>query len=160
MDPEIKKKVLRELTYGLYVVTAANGDDIAAGTVTWLSQASFAPPLVMIAVRVDSHLHAVVERSRAFAVNILAQGEQDIAAAFFAAGQPKDGCIHGYRFEAGPVVGAPLLVDLPAWFEARVTDTVVRGDHTVYVAEVVSAGMRNPQARPLSLRDTTWSYGG
>ncbi len=59
----------------------------------------------------------------------------------------------------GPSTGSPLLVDLQAWFEARVTDVVPRGDHTVYVAEVVEVGLRS-EAKPLELSDTDWSYGG
>ncbi len=160
MDPETRKKVLRQLTYGLYVVTAVAEDEVASGTVTWLSQASFTPPLVMIAARGDSHLHAVLERSRGFAVNVLAEGQQEIASAFFRPGRMENGRLHGYSVEPGPATGAPLLLDLAAWFEARVTDAVHRGDHTVYVAEVVSAGSRDAQARPMALRDTPWSYGG
>jgi flavin reductase (DIM6/NTAB) family NADH-FMN oxidoreductase RutF len=37
---------------------------------------------------------------------------------------------------------------------------VTYGDHTVVVAEVVEAGVRDPNARPLALRDTSWHYGG
>jgi flavin reductase (DIM6/NTAB) family NADH-FMN oxidoreductase RutF len=51
-------------------------------------------------------------------------------------------------------------LDLPAWFEARVTDAVKRGDHTVFVGEVVSVGLRSPQVRPLEMWDTGWFYGG
>jgi flavin reductase (DIM6/NTAB) family NADH-FMN oxidoreductase RutF len=68
--------------------------------------------------------------------------------------------LNGYRFEPGPETGAPLLVDLPYWFEARVTDTVARGDHTVFVAEVVSAGVRDSEKVPLVLRATGLNYGG
>ncbi len=72
----------------------------------------------------------------------------------------EDGKINGYAFEDGPETGAPLLTDTPYWFECRVTDTVARGDHTVYVAEVVNAGVRNAEAVPLLLRDTGMNYGG
>jgi flavin reductase (DIM6/NTAB) family NADH-FMN oxidoreductase RutF len=46
------------------------------------------------------------------------------------------------------------------WFEARVTDVVKRGDHTVFIAEVVNAGLRDPEAKPLEMWDTGWFYGG
>jgi flavin reductase (DIM6/NTAB) family NADH-FMN oxidoreductase RutF len=68
--------------------------------------------------------------------------------------------INGYLFEPGPQTGAPLLVDLPTWFEARVTDAVKRGDHTIFVAEVINAGLRDPKARPLVMWNTGWFYGG
>ena len=160
MDPAIKKHVLRLLTYGMYVMAAAEGDQVAAGTVDWLSQASFTPPLVMAAVRAESRLHALIERSRGFAVNVLAADQKDVAVAFFRPSRVEPGRINGYAYEPGPRTGAPLLLDLPAWFEARVLDAVKRGDHTVFVAEVVGVGLRNPQARPLEQWDTGWFYGG
>jgi flavin reductase (DIM6/NTAB) family NADH-FMN oxidoreductase RutF len=160
VNPEIKKKTLRLLTYGLYVLTAADGPDLAAGTVNWLSQASFTPPLVMVGVKADSRLHALIEHSRSFAVNILAADQKDVASAFFRPSQVEGNRINGYPFEPGPETGAPLLLDLPAWFEARVTEVVKQGDHTVFVAEVVNAGLRQPEARPLVMWDTGWFYGG
>jgi flavin reductase (DIM6/NTAB) family NADH-FMN oxidoreductase RutF len=160
MDPQIKKQALRLLTYGLYVVTAADGTSVAAGSVNWLSQASFEPPLVMVAIKKDSGLHAIVAGSDALAVNVLAARQKEMASAFFRSTQVKDGKLNGYAFELGPKTGAPLLLDLPAWFEARVTDAVARGDHTVYLAEVINAGLRDPEAKPMVLRDTGWFYGG
>lgn len=160
MDPQIKKQALRLLTYGLYVVTAADGDKVAAGSVNWLSQASFEPPLVMVAIKKDSGLHAIVAGNGALAVNVLAAGQKEAASAFFRSTEVKDGKLNGYAFEPGPRTGAPLLLDLPAWFEARVTDAVERGDHTVYLAEVINAGLRDPEAKPMVLRDTGWFYGG
>jgi flavin reductase (DIM6/NTAB) family NADH-FMN oxidoreductase RutF len=160
MDPEVRKRVLRLLTYGLYILTAAGEGEVAAGTVNWLSQASFTPPLVVVAVKVNSRLHDLIDRSRAFAVNILGASQKEVASAFFRPTQVEDGRINGYAFEPGPQTGAPLLIDLPAWFEARVRDVVKRGDHTVFVAEVIEAGLRDPQAKPLEMWDTGWFYGG
>jgi len=160
IDPAARKQVLRLLHYGLYVLTAASGNDLAAGTVTWLSQASFTPLLVMAGIRRDGHVHAVLGQSRAFAVNVVGAAQQEIASAFFRPANVEGGRINGYAFERGPATGAPLLTDLPAWFEARVTDAVHRGDHTVFVAEVVACGVRTPGARSLALFETPWSYAG
>ncbi len=160
MDPQAKKHALRQITYGLYVLTAAHAGEVAAGTVNWLSQASFEPPLVMVGVKRDSRLHELIEKSGRFAVNILASGQKDIAAAFFRPTQVEGDRINGLPFEPGPTTGAPLLLDAPAWFEAQVVDAVKRGDHTVFVAEVVEAGVRDPNARPLVMWETGWFYGG
>ncbi|MFQ5558463.1 MAG: flavin reductase family protein, partial [Acidimicrobiales bacterium] len=65
-----------------------------------------------------------------------------------------------HEFEDGPGTGAPLLTATPYWFECRVTDTVARGDHTVYVAQVIEAGVRDETSTPLLLRDTGMNYGG
>ena len=161
MHEESRRSVLRKLPYGMYVMTAAGTDGKAAGsTLTWLSQCSFHPPLIMIAIQKASQMHQAVEESGGLAVNLLGEGQREIAKAFFKPPAAESGRFGDYRYEPGPVTGAPLLVDLPAWFEARVTDRVERGDHTVFVAEVVGAGVRDAAAKPLVLSDTPWSYGG
>ncbi len=160
MDPQAKKVALRAINYGLSVLTANDGDEYAAAGINWISQASFEPPLIMVALKTDSDSHAIVDRTGAFAVNVLGEDQLDVARAFFRTTTVEGNTLNGYRFEPGPATGAPLLADLAYWFEARVTDTVKRGDHTVFVAEVVDAGVRDEAVTPLSLRATGMSYGG
>ena len=50
MDPEVKKKTLRMINYGMYVLTSKDGDQLDAATVNWVTQASFNPPLVVVGV--------------------------------------------------------------------------------------------------------------
>lgn len=160
MDPQAKKVALRAINYGLYVLTAIDGDDVGAAGVNWLTQASFEPPLIATAVKTDNDTHRLIESTGKFAVNVLAEDQLDIGKAFFRSATLEGDTINGRRFEPGPETGAPLFVDLPYWFEARVTDTVKRGDHTVFVAEVVNAGVRDESATPLLLRSTGMNYGG
>lgn len=160
MDPQDKKVALRSIQYGLQVLTSIDGEELAAAGVNWLSQASFEPPLIMVAVKADNDSHAIIERSGVLALNVLAEDQLDVAKAFFRTTVVEGDTLNGYRFEPGPETGCPLLVDAPYWFEARVTDTVKRGDHTVFVAEVVGAGVRDESAAPLSLRATGMNYGG
>jgi flavin reductase (DIM6/NTAB) family NADH-FMN oxidoreductase RutF len=161
MDEDTKRQILRRIPYGMFVMTAIHGGKPAASTLTWLSQCSFHPPLVMIGVQSNSLTHGAIEASEALAVNFLADGQRDIAEKFFR--PPEDvesGRLHGLPYEPGPATGSPLLTDLPAWIEARVTDRVDRGDHTVYVCEVVGAGARDAGFQPLLLSATAWNYGG
>lgn len=160
MDPQDKKVALRAITYGLYVMTASHEGELAGGGVNWLTQTSFEPPLVAAAVKADSGLHALISASGTFAVNVLADDQLDIAKAFFRSTQVEGDRINGHRFERGVVTDAPLLEEVPYWFECRVTDTVPGGDHTVFVAEVVGAGVRDAARMPLNLRSTGMNYGG
>ena len=160
MDPQAKKVALRAINYGLQILTAVDGDEYAAAGVNWISQASFEPPLVMVGVKADSDSHALIQRTGAFAVNVRGEDQLDVAKAFFRTTTVEGDTLNGYRFEPGPATGSPLLVDLAYWFEARVTDTIARGDHTVFVAEVVEAGVRDESVVPLLLRATGMNYGG
>lgn len=158
MDPAQKKTALRMLTYGLYVVTARDGERVGAGTITWLSQSSFEPPLVVVGIQRDSTLNQVVVASRAFAVNLIGKSQKKLATAFFKTATVHGDQLNGFAFAAG-VTGAPVLADAPAWFECRVLDQIDRGDHTVFVAEVVEAGVRREE-EPITLKDAGFSYGG
>ncbi len=160
MDPQDKKVALRAINYGLYVLTSRDGDEIAAAGTNWLSQASFDPPLVMAGVKADGGAAAMIVRSGSFAVNVLGADQLDIGKAFFRSTEVDGHLVNGHAFEDGPETGSPLIVATPYWFECRVTDTVARGDHTVFVAEVVGAGVRDGSATPLLLRDTGMNYGG
>lgn len=159
-SPEARRRVLRSFTYGVHVATARAGDTLGAGTVTWVSQASFDPPLVMVAIKVGSKLHSAIEETRAFALHVVGDGQQDQAAAFLRQTQVADATVNGVPFEPGPATGAPILATFPLWCELAVTDSVHRGDHTVFVARVVNSGVRDDSAKALALRDTGWSYGG
>ena len=160
MNPDDKKLALRAINYGLHVLTATNGDDYAASGANWLSQASFEPPLVMAGIKADSGAAVVIGEAGTFAVNVLAADQLDIGKAFFRSTTVEGTTINGQEFEPGPVTGAPLILATPYWFECKVTDTIARGDHTIFVAEVVNAGVRDAEATPLLLRDTGMNYGG
>jgi flavin reductase (DIM6/NTAB) family NADH-FMN oxidoreductase RutF len=158
MDPIQKKRALRLITYGLYVATSRDADLYGSGTINWLSQSSFSPPLVMAGIQSDSSLHQAIRGSRAFPIHILGKSQKDLATAFFKTARAEGDRLNGYRFEIG-TTGAPVLVDPPAWFECRVVDEVRRGDHTIFVGEVVAAGVRREE-EPLTLREIGMTYGG
>lgn len=162
MDPQDKKTALRAVNYGLYILAATDGDDYGAGGVNWLTQVSFEPPLVAAGVKADSGSAAIIGRTGAFAVSVLADDQLDIAKAFFRSTAREGDTLNGQPFAPGAATGSPLITACPWWFECRVTDTVARGDHTVFVAEVVDAGVRDGAdgRTPLLLRSTGMNYGG
>src|SRR5512143_1147358 len=82
MDPNAKKSALRMLNYGLYVVTAATPGDRGAFLCNWLTQCSFDPPLVVMAVENQAHSLAVIRASGRFVVNVLETGQKDLASWF------------------------------------------------------------------------------
>ena len=151
MDPQAKKLALRSIQYGLQILTSIDGEELAAAGVNWLSRA---------AVRAAAHHGRGEERQRQPHDHPAEQHVRDqrprrgparrCAKAFFRTTVVEGDTLNGYRYEAAPETGCPLLVDVPYWFEARVTDTIARGDHTVFVAEVVGAGVRDESAVPLS----------
>jgi len=141
MDPNAKKTALRMIPYGLYVLTAQGKDgSIAAATVNWVTQASFAPPLVVVGVKADSGTHAAIKDAGAFALNVLGKGQQAAAFAFFKPVHRDGDRLNGEQFRSGST-GSPILLSVPAFVECKLVDTLERGDHSVFVGEVVDAGV-------------------
>jgi len=144
MDPNDKKAALRMIPYGLYVLTGQAEDGrVAAATVNWVSQVSFEPPLVAVGVKADSRAHAIIKEAGAFALNVLGKGQQATAYAFFKAQERVGDTIGGESFRAGSV-GAPILESCPAYIECQLVETMERGDHSVFLGQVVDAGVAQP----------------
>jgi len=159
MDPKTKKKTLRLLTNGMYIITSRHGDSYGAATVTWVSQASFKPPLLMAAIRPDSNVFKCLSQSRIAALHILSADQQDIACKFFAPTKMADGTINGEAFTSGRT-SAPILRSLRSYVECKVLQVVdTGGDHSLIIMEVVEAAS-GENARPLTIGESPWEYGG
>jgi flavin reductase (DIM6/NTAB) family NADH-FMN oxidoreductase RutF len=140
MDSDAKKTALRMIPYGLYVLTAKGKDDrMSAATVNWVTQAAFTPPLVAVGVKADSLTHALIEDSKEFVLNVIAKGDNALAFAFFKPANVEGDKIGGETFAPGAVVKAPVLARAPAHVECKVVEAVKRGDHTLFVGEVIEA---------------------
>jgi flavin reductase (DIM6/NTAB) family NADH-FMN oxidoreductase RutF len=158
MDADLKKTALRMIPYGLYVLTAEDKEGkVAASTVNWVTQASFQPPLVVVAVKTDSGAHAIIKENGTFALNILGKDQKGQAFTFFKSLERQGNTIGGESFRKGSL-GAPILENAPAFVECKLVGTIEKGDHSIFVGEVQDAGVKTqPSGRPddvtLTLKD-------
>jgi flavin reductase (DIM6/NTAB) family NADH-FMN oxidoreductase RutF len=167
MDATAKKTSLRTIPYGLYVLTTNDGKGhLTAATVNWVMQASFAPPLVAVGVKADSHGRAALAEGAHFGLCMLGKDQKDVAYTFFKPTVAEGGKLSGQPYHDGST-GAPILDAAIAAVEVRVTAIVEGGDHHVVIGEVVDAHvMKEPAGRPdeaiLELKDLggTIFYGG
>jgi flavin reductase (DIM6/NTAB) family NADH-FMN oxidoreductase RutF len=158
MDTEAKKQTLRMLPYGLYVLAARSDEGTNAATVSWLSQASIEPPRIVVALGNDTGIWHQVRRAGAFAVSVLGRGQKLLASTFFRHVEPEGNSLGGASFHEG-VTGAPILDEVPAYLECRVVEMLDAGDHTLFLADIIEAGVQS-DLPALSLDETGWRYGG
>ncbi len=158
---DVRMEALRLLSGGLFVLTSCAEDTIHAAAVSWVSQVSAEPALVMVALRRNSHLAQAVRSSRRFALNILGKEQEEIARGFLAH-QVLDAAnadLSGQEFRMS-ATRCPLLTDALAWLECRfAAELQSPGDHALILGEVTASGVRR-EGLPLSLLDTPWNYGG
>lgn len=159
VDAKVRQRALRMLSNGVYVLTSRSEGRYGAATVSWVSQVSFRPPLIMVAVRRDSNVFKCLAQSRNAVLHVVGDGQQEIARRFFFPTRAVSGTINGEPFADGRTA-APVLPSLPAHIECRVEQVVdPDGDHAVVILRAVEAECREP-VRPLTMADTPWEYGG
>ncbi|CAG9467029.1 unnamed protein product [Pedinophyceae sp. YPF-701] len=140
-------KALARVSGGLYVVTASNGSARSAMIASWVSQASFEPPGLTVAVAHDRAIESLMQVGDSFVLNCLGdKSVQPIMKHFltrFPAGADRfKGVDH---FEGSN--GVPVLSDAVAHMECRVVSRMEASDHWVVYAEVTAGGVADPDAQ-------------
>ena len=71
------KDVLKMMPYGIYSVTSKYGDKKNAMVANWITQVSFDPRFIAIAVQKTSFTHGLIEKGKVFAINIFNKADID-----------------------------------------------------------------------------------
>lgn len=158
LDATAKKVLLRKIPHGVFICGVAEGGEVNGFTASWVTQGSFEPPLVVMAVRADSTSNGMIRRTRRFSLNVLAADQKDLAAVFFKPQKAIGGRFDAAPFTPGPL-GLPILDQGLGGVECELVGEVAHGDHTVFVGEVRSAVLHRDGAA-LELAGTGWQYGG
>lgn len=160
LDAPLRKRVLRSIANGLFVLTTRAGDNFGAATVSWLSQASFEPPLLMLALRRETSVWQGLSEGEHAVVHVVEKGQEDIAKRFFTGCVAKDGRINGQPFDESPE-GLPVLRDMPHRIHVRKRTMVPSGgDHDLFLVEVHALETGSAVPTPLNVAESPWEYGG
>ena len=157
MDVKSRKQALRMLSYGVYILTSKTKEEYCGATITWVSQASFEPPMISVCIKRDSGSYKVVKERGEFLLHLLGEEQKDIAASFFKPTSINRGYFSGQQFTL--LHDLPLIKDVPAYLYCRVVQILENGDHPLFLAKVKDAVVQK-DSKPLELRSTGWSYGG
>jgi flavin reductase (DIM6/NTAB) family NADH-FMN oxidoreductase RutF len=115
------------------VITNKGPDGVVRGlTASAFCSVSLDPRLCLISVDNRSESIASITESGAFVVNILSVEQEDISRRFASKIPDK---FEGIPYRLGPETDAPILDGVLAWIECKVYETVVAGDHTVFIGE-------------------------
>ena len=159
MEEQTRSEILKTIPYGFYITGVVGSNGEANGfTTNWVSQVSFSPQQLIVAVRKDQHTHDLIEDSGVFSLNFLDTDQEDLAQKFTQPLEHGDGRVGDSPYTTGET-GAPLFEEAFAHLECRVVGKMEAGDHTVYLGEVVAADLRRP-ADILTDLDTPMEYGG
>ncbi len=146
-ETDLKEKVgppLGKVANGVYILTTREGDEIDGMLATWISQSSFSPPVVSVAVNKSRHIVNLLSVGSEFAVNILSKENMDIFKNFAKPVHTPDEAHK--RFEGLERVehdGPPVFKTAIGYLVCRVMTVVDSGDHNLILGEVKNGEMLN-----------------
>ncbi|TWB89282.1 flavorubredoxin [Synechococcus sp. Ace-Pa] len=130
-------KALGRLSGGLYIVTARQEERSSAMVASWVSQASFEPPGLSIAVAKDRAIETLMQVGDRFVLNVLQEGQyQDLLRHFLRRFPPGADRFEGVATLEGAARGGPVLSDALAFLGCQVVQRMETPDHWIIYAEV------------------------
>tara|TARA_B100001142_G_scaffold87506_1_gene89211 strand:- start:39 stop:1814 length:1776 start_codon:yes stop_codon:yes gene_type:complete len=144
-------KALGRLSGGLYVVTASQGDGESlrrsAMVASWVSQASFSPPGITVAVAKDRAIEALMQVGDKFVLNILREdNHQQLLRHFLKRFPPGADRFAGINVLEAEAEGGPVLGDALAYLGCRVEQRMEGPDHWVIYAVVEQGNVADANA--------------
>jgi flavin reductase (DIM6/NTAB) family NADH-FMN oxidoreductase RutF/DNA-binding GntR family transcriptional regulator len=141
---ETFRKVAGHFASGVTVVTTRAAATDYGTTASSVASLSLTPPMMLVCLNKESTTGQALLLSGVYAVNVLSQGQADLARAFAAKGGDK---FDGVDYWHGQL-GVPLLTGALAHIECHVTEKVSGGTHTIFLGEVQYAAAEegNPLA--------------
>jgi flavin reductase (DIM6/NTAB) family NADH-FMN oxidoreductase RutF len=152
-------RVLAELTTGIYVLTAADQEHYHGMSSSWVTQVSGVPPLFTAAVDNQHFSRSIIARTGAFGLNVVGVRGKALEDYFYSARARRADNLDEVEYELSPKLRVPWLRLAMASIEARVTQSFVVGDHTLFAAEPVGVRINSPD-RPLTSLDLDYVYVG
>lgn len=129
-------KALGRISTGLYIITAQRGDIKSAMLASWVSQASFQPLGLTIAVAKDRAIESLMQVGDLFVLNVLEEGNyQGLMKHFLKRFKPGDDRFAGVKTQPA-TNGSPILTDALAYLECQVASRMECSDHWIVYATV------------------------
>lgn len=159
MDPEIVNRVTWKIPNALTLVGSASGEEWNGMTTSWVTQLSMEPVLIGIGVDNKAVTHRLVSEGGSFTVNLWSSEETRPFVKFSKPATREGASLNGYPVTTA-TTGAPVFTDSIAWLDCEVRQSIDLGTHTLFLGEVVDAGVNDDDTRAAAISDTRMKYGG
>jgi len=141
------EQAVGRLIGSLSIVTARQGDITSAMLASWVSQATFTPPGLTVAVAKDRAIESLMHSGGQFVLNILAEGRHlGLMKHFLKPFGPGEDRLRGLSTQEA-ANGCPFLSDALAFLECRVENRMECGDHWLVYAVVDNGQVLQPQSQ-------------
>jgi flavin reductase (DIM6/NTAB) family NADH-FMN oxidoreductase RutF len=148
------QRLMGELDYSLFIVTARAQDELAGCLVGFASQVSIHPPRFLVCVSVKNHTYRVAIEAPLLVVHFVPQEAAELAVLFGGETGDQTNKFDRCAWREGPG-GTPVLSDLEDWFAGSVLQRFDFGDHSGFLLEPVD-GEAHRSGESLTFRRAKW----
>jgi flavin reductase (DIM6/NTAB) family NADH-FMN oxidoreductase RutF len=159
LNDEIINKVTWKIPTALALIGSRSGEQRNAMTASWITQLSMEPVLIGVGVENDAVTHRLISEGGSFTVNLWDSADTRVFVKFSKPAVDDGTTLNGRAVRAA-TTGAPVFEEALAWMDCEVRHRLDLGTHTLFVGEIVDAGIQNDEVRPASISDTRMKYGG
>lgn len=132
---------LYKVSYGLYIVSAADSDRLGGQIANTVFQISSEPPTVAVSINKQNFTHELIANSGKFAVTILAESTPMELIQKFGFKSARDIDKLADTSHRIGQTGAPIVLEHAVGFlEAEVVGSLDAGTHTVFLGRIVDCG--------------------
>ena len=143
----MKREIAREQAYRLIacgpvtLVTSFYKGDMNVMTASWIAPVSYRPILLGLSVHQATLTHELIKKGQEFAINVPTHElVKQVKYCGTVSGRDQNKLKVTGLHEEGPRAVRPVLIrECIAHVECAVVQAVTPGDHTIFIAEVVSA---------------------
>lgn len=136
----MNQKAFDLMSYGMYVISTKQGDDVGTCVVNTLAQATVGPAQVLVTINKQNHTEQVLEKAGRFEAVVLSQNAMQELIGDFGFHSSKDTDKFARWEHAEDGHGIPYLTEqTAARFSCRVVNKMDAGSHMVFLAEVEEA---------------------
>jgi ferric-chelate reductase [NAD(P)H] len=131
---------LDDVTYGLYIISAASDGKLNGLIVNTVIQVSSAPEKILVCINKKSLTHDMIMRSRCYSVSVL---DQETSMKFlgpwgYRSGRDVDK-FTGVNYKIG-TTGSPIILDNTlSYMEVSLYGTLDVESHTIFVGKIVAS---------------------
>ncbi len=144
----MQKLITQAVPTGVHVVTVRTKEKVNGMTAAWVTQVSFKPPMIAVAIAPPRLTHGLIKEAGYFCINALPEDQIDLAKHFgYKSGRKKDK-MKGVKF-TNAMKGSPVLDAAYAYVECELQDVFTAGDHDIFVGSVVDVAVMKEDAAPL-----------
>jgi len=137
------KNTLSKFATGVTIVTINNNLNLYGKTINSFTSLSLSPPLVLFSLAKTSSKLELYKKTKLLTINVLSKN-QKLIAINFAKKKPSWKKINFFINNDGN----PIIKNCVSNFECRVVDKIKKGDHTIFICEVLKV-LNNGKLKPL-----------